>query len=31
MDGAGSNLEAMRRYVRAVKERTYPAPEHCFT
>jgi 3-methyl-2-oxobutanoate hydroxymethyltransferase len=31
MDGAGNNLEAVRRYVRAVKERTYPAPEHCFT
>jgi 3-methyl-2-oxobutanoate hydroxymethyltransferase len=31
MEGAGNNLEAIRRYVRAVKERTYPAPEHCFT
>jgi 3-methyl-2-oxobutanoate hydroxymethyltransferase len=31
MEGAGSNLEAMRRYVRAVKDKSYPAPEHCFT
>lgn len=31
MDGASNNLDAMRRYVRAVKERAYPAPEHCFT
>jgi 3-methyl-2-oxobutanoate hydroxymethyltransferase len=30
MEGAGDNLEALRRYVRAVKEREYPAPEHCF-
>lgn len=30
MEGAGNNLDAMRRYVRAVKERSYPAPEHCF-
>ena len=30
MDGAGNNLEAMRRYVRAVKDRSYPAPEHGF-
>ncbi|MCU0761292.1 MAG: 3-methyl-2-oxobutanoate hydroxymethyltransferase [Steroidobacteraceae bacterium] len=30
MEGAGSNLEAMRRYVRAVKDKSYPAPEHCF-
>jgi 3-methyl-2-oxobutanoate hydroxymethyltransferase len=31
MDGATGNLDAMRRYVRAVKDRSYPAPEHCFT
>ena len=31
MDGAAGNLDAMRRYVRAVKDRSYPAPEHCFT
>ncbi len=31
MEGAGNNLEAMQRYVRAVKDRSYPAPEHCFT
>jgi 3-methyl-2-oxobutanoate hydroxymethyltransferase len=30
MHGAGSNLEALRSYVRAVKAREYPAPEHCF-
>jgi 3-methyl-2-oxobutanoate hydroxymethyltransferase len=30
MDGAAGNLEALRRYVRAVKQREYPAPEHCF-
>jgi 3-methyl-2-oxobutanoate hydroxymethyltransferase len=30
MDGAANNLEALRRYVRAVKQREYPAPEHCF-
>ncbi|HYL02953.1 MAG TPA: 3-methyl-2-oxobutanoate hydroxymethyltransferase [Steroidobacteraceae bacterium] len=28
--GAGDNLEALRRYVRAVKQGEYPAPEHCF-
>ncbi len=31
MEGASGNLDAMRRYVRAVKDRSYPAPEHCFT
>jgi 3-methyl-2-oxobutanoate hydroxymethyltransferase len=31
MDGAGNNLEALKRYVRAVKDKSYPAPEHCFT
>ncbi|MGH8134519.1 MAG: 3-methyl-2-oxobutanoate hydroxymethyltransferase [Steroidobacteraceae bacterium] len=30
MEGAGDNLEALRRYVRAVKQGEYPAPEHCF-
>jgi 3-methyl-2-oxobutanoate hydroxymethyltransferase len=30
MDGASGNLDAMSRYVRAVKDRSYPAPEHCF-
>jgi 3-methyl-2-oxobutanoate hydroxymethyltransferase len=30
MDGAANNLEALRRYVRAVKEGEYPAPEHSF-
>ncbi len=31
MEGASGNLDAMRRYVAAVKDRSYPAPEHCFT
>ncbi len=30
MEGAHDNLDALRRYVRAVKQREYPAPEHCF-
>lgn len=30
MQGAGDNLEALKRYVQAVKKREYPAPEHCF-
>jgi 3-methyl-2-oxobutanoate hydroxymethyltransferase len=30
MAGASDNLDAVRRYVRAVKEKEYPAPEHCF-
>jgi 3-methyl-2-oxobutanoate hydroxymethyltransferase len=30
MEGATDNLDALRRYVRAVKQREYPAPEHCF-
>jgi 3-methyl-2-oxobutanoate hydroxymethyltransferase len=30
MEGAGDNLEALKRYVHAVKSREYPAPEHCF-
>lgn len=31
MDGAAGNLDAIRRYVAAVKDRSYPAPEHCFS
>ncbi len=30
MAGSADNLEALKRYVRAVKQREYPAPEHCF-
>jgi len=30
MEGAGSPLEALKRYVAAVRDRSYPAPEHCF-
>jgi len=30
MPGAGDNLQALTRYVQAVKKREYPAPEHCF-
>jgi len=30
MAGASDNLDALKRYVRAVKQREYPAPEHCF-
>jgi 3-methyl-2-oxobutanoate hydroxymethyltransferase len=30
MEGAHGNLEALQRYVRAVKEREYPAAEHSF-
>jgi 3-methyl-2-oxobutanoate hydroxymethyltransferase len=30
MVGRDSPLEAMRAYVRAVKDRSYPAEEHCF-
>ncbi|MGC8517000.1 MAG: 3-methyl-2-oxobutanoate hydroxymethyltransferase [Steroidobacteraceae bacterium] len=30
MAGAGDNLEAVKRYVAAVRERAYPAAEHCF-
>jgi 3-methyl-2-oxobutanoate hydroxymethyltransferase len=30
MDGAHDTLDALKRYVRAVKDREYPAPEHCF-
>jgi 3-methyl-2-oxobutanoate hydroxymethyltransferase len=31
MEGAVSNLDALQRYVRAVKDASYPAPEHAFT
>jgi 3-methyl-2-oxobutanoate hydroxymethyltransferase len=31
MDGAESNLDACARFVRAVKDRAYPAPKHCFS
>jgi 3-methyl-2-oxobutanoate hydroxymethyltransferase len=30
MEGAGNNLEALKRYVQAVKKGEYPAPEHNF-
>jgi 3-methyl-2-oxobutanoate hydroxymethyltransferase len=30
MEGAASPLAALESYVRAVKDRSYPAPEHCF-
>ena len=30
MQEAGSPLAALEAYVRAVKDRSYPAPEHCF-
>jgi 3-methyl-2-oxobutanoate hydroxymethyltransferase len=31
MEGADSALDACVRYIRAVKEGTYPAPKHCFS
>jgi len=31
MTGRDSPLDAMRAYVRAVKDRSYPAEEHCFS
>jgi 3-methyl-2-oxobutanoate hydroxymethyltransferase len=31
MTGRDSPLEALRAYVRAVKDRSYPAEEHCFS
>ena len=31
MEGAASPLVALEAYVRAVKERTYPGKEHCFS
>ena len=30
MEGAGNPLQALKNYVHAVKDRSYPAPEHCF-
>ncbi len=30
MDGASSNVDALKRYVEAVKKKSYPAPEHEF-
>jgi 3-methyl-2-oxobutanoate hydroxymethyltransferase len=30
MEGASSNLDALQRFVHAVKQKTYPAPEHEF-
>jgi 3-methyl-2-oxobutanoate hydroxymethyltransferase len=30
MEGASSNLDALQRYVKAVKSRSYPGPEHEF-
>ncbi|HET9864565.1 MAG TPA: 3-methyl-2-oxobutanoate hydroxymethyltransferase [Steroidobacteraceae bacterium] len=30
MEGASSNLDALQKYVQAVKQKTYPAPEHEF-
>jgi 3-methyl-2-oxobutanoate hydroxymethyltransferase len=30
LKGRDSPLDALRAYVRAVKDRSYPAPEHCF-
>jgi 3-methyl-2-oxobutanoate hydroxymethyltransferase len=30
MEGSHDNLEALKHYVRAVKQGEYPAPEHCF-
>ena len=30
MEGAGNNLEAIRRSVRAIKDASYPGPEHGF-
>ncbi len=31
MEGAASNLAAIEAYVAAVKDRSYPAKEHCFS
>jgi 3-methyl-2-oxobutanoate hydroxymethyltransferase len=31
MQGHDSPLEAVRAYIASVKERTYPAAEHCFS
>lgn len=31
MSGTDAPVEAIRKYVEAVKDRSYPAPEHCFS
>lgn len=31
MSGTDAPIEAIRKYVKAVKDRSYPAPEHCFS
>lgn len=31
MEGTNSPLHAIANYVKAVKDRSYPAPEHCFS
>ena len=31
MSGAGSPAEPIAAYVQAVKDGSYPAPEHCFS
>jgi 3-methyl-2-oxobutanoate hydroxymethyltransferase len=31
MDGTSGIGGALEAYVRAVKDRSYPAPEHCFS
>jgi 3-methyl-2-oxobutanoate hydroxymethyltransferase len=31
MSGTDTPLEALRNYVKAVKDRSYPGPEHCFS
>jgi 3-methyl-2-oxobutanoate hydroxymethyltransferase len=31
MSGTDAPLEALQLYVKAVKDRSYPAPEHCFS
>jgi 3-methyl-2-oxobutanoate hydroxymethyltransferase len=31
MTGNASTLEALQAYVHAIKDRSYPAPEHCFS
>ena len=31
MEGSNAPLEAIRNYVKAVKDRSYPAAEHCFS
>jgi 3-methyl-2-oxobutanoate hydroxymethyltransferase len=31
LQAGGSPVEALQAYVAAVKDRTYPAPEHCFS